>query len=79
MTEAEWKVWAATFAVAYVQEMDLGRRRGLEPTPGACSNFAHSAVDIADSAVYALRDDSVRADSDLLEQLRETLQPKETR
>jgi hypothetical protein len=64
MTPMESKVWAATFAASYVAEMDLGRRRGMEPTPDACAGFALSAIDIADSAVHALKRKAVRDESE---------------
>ena len=55
MTELETQIWAATYAAVYIDAMDIGRRQGKEPTPDACNGFARAAIDIADSAVYAIR------------------------
>jgi len=55
MNPLESQVWSATFGQAYIQAMEIGRHQGHEPAPQNCVGYAKSAVDIADSAVHAMR------------------------
>ena len=55
MTDLENQVWSATYSTVYVERMDLGRQRGDTPDSDACNGYARTAVDVADSAVLALR------------------------
>jgi hypothetical protein len=55
MTDLEKQVWSATYATAYVGRMNLGFQRGDTLDSDVCNEYSVTAMDVADSAVLALR------------------------